>query len=367
MLSPLFRIAILRAPMTRNAIRTFALATLVCVVIAGLGPALAQSSASDVIIRLDQLENQMRQLTGTIEQLQYRNQQLEQALRRMQEDNESRSPQLGRAAPAPPPARPPGTPTTMSAPANEPPAAAPTGRPVGAPLDLSTAGGAPSGPPAQAGVQQGIQPGVQASPSGRRSDAFDPTQNPNAPGVPRPLGSMTGNAPPAVVTGNGMVATGLTGGPDNGQLPAAPQRNSNAPGGQLAAVLPPSQTPRDEYDLAYGYLLRKEYASAEDGFRAFLQKYPSERQAADAQFWLGESLFQRQSYRDAAVAFVDVSKKYETSAKAPDALLRLGQSLAAMGQKDLACATFGEVAIKYPRASLNVRQGVEREQKRVHC
>ena len=354
--------------MTRSAIWTFALATIVCVVVAGLRPALAQSSASDVIIRLDQLENQMRQLTGTIEQLQYRNQQLEQALRRMQEDNESRSSQLGgRAAPAPPPARPLGTPTTMSAPANEPPPAAPGGRPVGAPLDLSTAGGAPSGPPAQAGVQQGIQPGVQASPSGRRSDAFDPTQNPNAPGVPRPLGSMTGNAPPAVVTGNGMVATGPTGGPDNGQLPAAPQRNSNAPGGQLAAVLPPSQTPRDEYDLAYGYLLRKEYASAEDGFRAFLQKYPSERQAADAQFWLGETLFQRQSYRDAAVAFVDVSKKYETSAKAPDALLRLGQSLAAMGQKDLACATFGEVAIKHPRASLNVKQGVEREQKRVHC
>jgi tol-pal system protein YbgF len=178
---------------------------------------------------------------------------------------------------------------------------------------------------------------------------------------------MPGNTPPAIVTGNGMVATGPTGGPDNGQLPAPPQRNPNATGGQLAAVLPPSQTPRDEYDLAYGYLLRKEYASAEDGFRAFLQKYPSERQAADAQFWLGETLFQRQSYRDAAVAFVDVSKKYETSAKAPDALLRLGQSLAAMGQKDLACATFGEVAIKYPRASLNVKQGVEREQKRVHC
>ena len=136
---------------------------------------------------------------------------------------------------------------------------------------------------------------------------------------------------------------------------------------QVAVVAPPSQTPRDAYDLAYGYLLRKDYAQAEDGFRTFLQKYPGERQAADAQFWLGESLFQRQSYRDAAVAFVDVAKKYETSTKAPDAMLRLGQSLAAMGQKDLACATFGEVAIKYPRASLNVRQGVEREQKRVHC
>jgi len=178
---------------------------------------------------------------------------------------------------------------------------------------------------------------------------------------------MPGSTPPAVVTGNGMVATGPTGGPDNGQLPAAPQRNSNAPGGQLAAVLPPSQTPRDEYDLAYGYLLRKEYASAEDGFRAFLQKYPSERQAADAQFWLGESLFQRQSYRDAAVAFVDVSKKYETSAKAPDALLRLGQSLAAMNERELACVAFGDVGHKYPRASPSVKQAIEREQKRARC
>src|SRR5215813_11298210 len=102
MLSPFFVSRSLRAPMTRSAIWTFALATIVCVVVAGLRPALAQSSASDVIIRLDQLENQMRQLTGTIEQLQYRNQQLEQALRRMQEDNEFRFQQLsGRGAPAP--------------------------------------------------------------------------------------------------------------------------------------------------------------------------------------------------------------------------------------------------------------------------
>src|SRR5262249_36582312 len=236
-------------------IRTFALAALGCIALVGASPACAQSSASDVIIRLDQLENQMRQLTGTIEQLQYRNQQLEQALRRMQEDNELRSQQLGgRAAPTPPPARPVGTPTTMSAPANEPPAATPGGRPVGAPLDLSTAaGGAASGPPPQAniqtGVQQGIQPGVQAGPPGppgRRSDAFDPTQNPNAPGVPRPLGSMPSSAPPAVITGNGMAASGPMAGPDNGQLPAPPPRNPNATGGQLAAVLPPSQTPRDE-------------------------------------------------------------------------------------------------------------------------
>jgi hypothetical protein len=89
--------------------------------------------------------------------------------------------------------------------------------------------------------------------------------------------------------------------------------------------------------------------------------------APDALYWLGESLFQRQRYRDAAESFLTVSTKHETTGKAPDALLRLGQSLAALGEKDTACATLGEVSRKYPRASLSVKQGVEREQKRVRC
>src|SRR5205085_8219893 len=57
-------------------------------------PARAQMSESELVTRLNRLENQVRQLTGQLEQLQYRNQQLEQ--------------QLGRAAGAPQtvPARP---------------------------------------------------------------------------------------------------------------------------------------------------------------------------------------------------------------------------------------------------------------------
>jgi tol-pal system protein YbgF len=132
-------------------------------------------------------------------------------------------------------------------------------------------------------------------------------------------------------------------------------------------VAPPSQSPKDEYDLAYGYVLRKEYALAEQTFRGFLSRYPSDRFAADAQYWLGESLFQRQRFRDSAEAFLNVTTKYETAAKAPEALLRLGQSLAALGEKEAACATFGEVTRKYPRAAPGVKQGVEREQKRGHC
>jgi tol-pal system protein YbgF len=348
--------------MTRVAVRIIALAALGLLALVETPGAFAQMSASEITIRLDQLESQMRQLTGTIEQLQYRNQQLEQALRRMQEDYEFRFQQLGgRGA-----------------------ATASQVRPTG-----PAAASAPAGPPPQPPA------------TGRRSDAFDPSQNPAAPGAPRVLGSVPAGAslPPPVEQANsnanaGDAQFGPPGGraagapldlstlagnagasgpvtsspvPGSEQLPPPPPRNPNATGGELAAVLPPSQAPKDEYDLAYGYLLRKDYALAEDSFRTFLRKNPSDRLAADAQFWLGETLFQRQSYRDAADAFLNVSKKYESSTKAPDALLRLGQSLAAMGQKELACATLGEINFKYPRAALNVKQSVEREQKRVHC
>ena len=137
--------------------------------------------------------------------------------------------------------------------------------------------------------------------------------------------------------------------------------------GSTVATLPPTNSPKDEYDLAYGYFQHKDYQQAAQTFGAFLHRYPSDRLAPEAQYWLGESLFQNQQYHDAAEAFLNVSTKYETTARAPDALLRLGQSLAALGEKEAACASLGEVLHKYPRASLSVKQNVEREQKRAHC
>ena len=176
--------------------------------------------------------------------------------------------------------------------------------------------------------------------SGIRSD---PTSYP---------GAATGQPNPAVGVGQ--------------PLPPPPSRNPSATGA-LAAVAPPSDTPRDQYDLGYGYILRKDYALAESALKTFLSKYPNDRLAPDAQFWLGESLFQRQRYDAAAQAYLDLSTKHGSHAKAPEALLRLGQSLAALGQKEMSCATLAEVGRKFPRAPNNVKQGVEREQKRVRC
>ena len=321
----------------KHLLRTIALAVFCA---AAAHPAAAQVSASDILERLDQLQSQIRQLTGQVEQLQYRNQQLEAQVRRMQEESSARPQAMARVNALPPPA---------------------------------------SAPPISAG----------------RGDAFDPTQSPGAPGAPRalgqpgrrtdvgeqaeypgrPAGTLPGGAPQIATNEEVGVPAGRPGGAPldlstmsnaaANDPSLAPPRNPSAAG--ATATLPPTPSPRDEYDLGYGYLQRKDYAQAEQALRAFLQKYPKDRLAAEAQFWLGESMFQRQDYRDAAATFLDMSKKYESHPKAPNALLRLGESLAALNEHELACATLGEVARKYPKASNGVKQAAEREQKRAAC
>ena len=306
----------------------------------------AQMSDSDLMLRLDRLETQIRQLTGVIEQLQFRNQQLEGQLRRLQEDTDYRF-QESSAKGAPRPALQ-SRPQTRRRNHRVRPRPA---RPAGAAMRLirrkirtrpaRRTRWARSTLPAA--VTHAVAP---MSPSMSLMHAGEPVGAPGGRGAGAPLDLATMGPP--------------------GGAPGPALRNPNA-GGAVVATLPPSQTPRDEYDLAYGYVLRKDYALAEEGFRSFLSRYPGDRLTGDATYWLGESLFQRQRYRDAAEAFLNVSTKYEATPKAPDALLRLGQSLAALGEKEAACASLGEVLRKFPRASAGVKQGVEREQKRVRC
>jgi len=305
----------------------------------------APTDSSEVSVRIGRIENALRQLTGTIEELQHQNRQLQMQLKRLQDDTEYRFQQLGVKG--------------------------------AGPVQQAPAAGAP---------RNGVP--------GQRSDVFDPAQHPDAPGAPRALGSqlpggVPGRSTVAAAGDDGSfgapggraagapldlnaVAGGALSQPDSGQgsppgqLPGPPPPNTSATGMQVA-TLPPSATAKDEYELAYGYVLHKDYALATRTFRDFLKKYPDDAQVPDAQYWLGESLFQQQRYRDAAESFLAVSTKFEKSSKAPDALLRLGQSLAALNQNEAACATLAEVGRKYPRASSTVKRGVAQEQKRVRC
>lgn len=322
--------------------RLFALALAVCLYSAAAEAQLFGRSddrpqggdAGDLSVRLDRMENQMRQLTGTLEQLQYQNQQLQEQLRVLQQQVDAGG--APRSSPRPPLGAGQGPAPVQPAPVYQPP------------IDQAPAQG------------------------GRRGDAFDPNAQPNAPGAPRQLGSLQG---PPEQPGQAPVIYGrapgqpMDIGANSGRTGNDPQLGP-APGygrGQQQAVLPPSNSLKDEYDLAYGYILRRDYAAADDAFRAFMQNHAGDAMIPQAHYWLGESQFQRQQYNDAAETFLDVYNKYPQSPKAPEALMRLGQSLAAIGKQDAACASLGAVLQKYPKASAQIKATVQAEQKRVRC
>ncbi len=280
-----------------------------------VAPAAAQSQKEgEMLLYIQQLEERVRQLTGDNERLGYEVNQLRAQLglpplATSPEQTGALTPepaQAGDAAAADANLQP-GTQQELTPPPAAANAADSAGASTGAPVDLSTlAGGA----------------GAQLM----------------APGAAEPA------APTEPSTDTAMVA------------PTAP-----APTTAL------SGSARDEYDLAYGYILTGDYGLAEQSFKAWLANFPNDPQAADAEFWLGESHLQQGEYREAANAFLAVYKTAPDSSKGPDALLKLGVSLSALGEKPAACATFAELGRRYPRAAESVMSRVRDERNRAGC
>jgi tol-pal system protein YbgF len=282
-------------------------------------PAKAQDAA-DLVVRTSRMENQIRQLSGQIEQLQFENKRLSEQLRKFQEDVDFRLNERGG-----------GRSSGAAAPGNAPPS-----------------GAAPRPQPQ------------------RRGDAFDPSVQQGAAGAPRPLnGSISGIIEDDFAEGGAsqgpLDLQGVGRNVPQGGLP------QTAPRGPSVAAASGPASAKEAYDLAYASILRKEYEQAEMGFRQFLQSYPRDRLAVDATYWLGESYLQRKRYREAAEQFLKVSNDAPKSTKAPESLLRLGIALNGLGAKDQACATYAKVGVDYPSAPNSVRQGIERERRRSGC
>ena len=287
----------------------------------GVVPATAQDAA-DLLVRTTRLENQLRQMSGQIEQLQFENRRLSEQLRKFQEDVDFRLNEKGGG-----------------------------GRP-------NTAAPGPSGAPPSGGAPQ----------RQRRCAAFDPTTQHGAAGAPQQLG---GGGAIAGIIEDDYAAGPATGQPLDLQGVGRPVPQGGLPqdrprGASVAAASGP-QSAKEAYDLAFASLQRKECEQAEMGFRQFLQSYPRDRQAVDATYWLGESYLQRQRYREAAEQFLKISRESPKATKAPDSLLKLGMSLNGLGAKEQACATYAKVGVDYPSASNSVRQGIARERRRSGC
>ena len=93
---------------------------------------------------------------------------------------------------------------------------------------------------------------------------------------------------------------------------------------------------------------------------AFVQRYPNDPLAGNAQYWLGETYYVRKDYENAATAFAEGYQKYPESGKAADNLLKLGMSLGNLGKKSEACSAFARLDRDFPTAPANVKDRVGR-------
>jgi tol-pal system protein YbgF len=333
------------------------------VVLLGIGlglPAHAQS-AGDNAVRLDQVEQQLRQLVGQVEELTFEVKQLKSEL------------------------------AARDVGVNGPAVTAPTNSPLDKPREVASQPLPASGGDIEQIGDQPISP-LTDSPSSDLQSLDSPIASMNdgtvdlnkAPG-PQALGSLPGTNAAARPGDGGFQGKVLVApaqqepGDDAGVMQAngaaIAQTNGTAVGSglgtgdgsesvQTVALSP--ESPEALYERSNESLLRRQFGDAEAGFRTFLQKYPDHDLAGSAQYWLGETYYAQSDFRQAAQAFLQGYRQYPQSRRAADSLLKLGISLGRLGQQQQACAAFAAVNTEYPKA-VEARKRAQSESRRAGC
>jgi tol-pal system protein YbgF len=277
--------------------------------------------AGGLVVRINRLEEELRQAYGRIEELQNAQHRLEAQMQKFRQDVEFR-------------------------------------------FGDRSGGGPPDSDVAEAPLAP-EQPAVAPRP--RRSDAFDPNADPNAPGAPRPLGTTPPSTPlvresqPPLAREQPAPGAPLKLG--KGPPPASQPSGPTVVGSGVAML----DQPREQYNAALQAFQAGQYPEAETGFKAFLAANPAHRLSPDAIFYIGETYLQRSRPREAAEQFLKVTTDYSKSPRAPESMVRLGQTLAALGNSEQACATLGEFGKRYPTASASVKKLAEHESTKDHC
>jgi tol-pal system protein YbgF len=265
-------------------------------------------SAVDLQVRMDRVEQQMRDLTGRVEDETNQVQQLRQRLEQVNSDIDVRlgqgrgqdqaQDQAQDAAAAPPPS-----------PLAQPAALAPYGRPPPPGYGTLTPPGEPPAPQTGSGA---------------------------------PYPGQTQLTPPRVASAGDAVR---------------PPRLDALPSGSVSA----------QYNSAFGLLRKADYPAAEEALRSFVRQHPRDPLAGNAQYWLGESFYARGQYSEAAAAFADGYKRYPRGPKAADGLLKLGMSLDRADQKHNACIALMQLDRDFPHPGSAVRDRAAQEKKKLGC
>lgn len=246
----------------------------------------AQADSAQLMVRIQQLEEQVRVLNGQVEGLTFQMTQMQTIIERLESSSGA-----GQAVP-------------------------------------DTAPAAEAAPEADVPMTDIPEQGVQPLPG---EVEFDPT-----------FDDGTGAEGEVGASGDPLLGTGSEGGIDlaTGQPIDLNYDPATAESGNADADA--------QFAAGYEAMVRGDYVFAEEQFSQFLELYPDNPQATEAANWLGDAMLQRGAYSEAADVLLTAFQEAPESPRAPDLLLKLGISLAGAGERETACRTFGEVERRFP-------------------
>lgn len=327
-----------------------------------------------VEVRVLKLEDLIAQLTGQVEEAQFRLNQATTQLKTLQDDLQYRVAVLEQGADAAAPGAAPGGVPQQLPPRSDAPAASATALLTPAPVSAVPASAAP--PSVRAGdepLSQPMTPAPRITPPSAAGAAPDggPLDGTNLDGGFVIRTDATGN--PLPPDPNAPASTPVAAAPPPAPAPEAAPRPGAVSAGQLAMAPPvgevalPDGPSKAQYDFAFDLLRRNDFGRAEVAFREFLKRHPKDALAGNAQYWLGETYYVRGDYQQAAVEFMAGYQNYPKTNKGPDNLLKLGMAMSNMGQTQGACTALNRLAKDYPKAPPEVTKPAAAERAKLKC
>lgn len=151
--------------------------------------------------------------------------------------------------------------------------------------------------------------------------------------------------------------------------PAPQAKKNSAPAAKNTAInkAPTGTKPQELYEKALRNLKDNQLTKAETEFSQFLNSFPKDVLAGNAQYWLGEVYYKQQNFAKAAVAFKEGYSKYPEGTKGPDCLLKLGLSMKALNKKEDACTAFVNLPTIFGKVNPDIAARAVKEAEALGC
>ena len=115
------------------------------------------------------------------------------------------------------------------------------------------------------------------------------------------------------------------------------------------AAAPPTGDTASGFAAAKAALAAGDMASAEAGFRDYVDLHGDSANGPEARYDLGRTLLARRAWAEAATADIGAIRGWPRTRWAPDAVLDLSRALVALNKPADACETLGELDRRYPK------------------